>query len=62
MRGARICRVDENGHLNSANFRLQKRSAQFFIKRFSSQTESKDKKIIDCEPFVSVCDYDLSVA
>ena len=38
MRGAWICSVDENGHLNSTNLRLQKRSPQFFNKRFSSQT------------------------
>ena len=41
MRGAWICLVDENGHLNSANFRLQWRSTQFFKKRFSSQTIEK---------------------
>ena len=35
--GAWIWHVDENGHLNSANFRLKKRSAQVFNKRFSSQ-------------------------
>ena len=29
------------GHLNSANFRLQKRSSQFFNKRFSPQTFKK---------------------
>ena len=29
------------GHLNIANFRLQKRSAQFFHERFSSQTIKK---------------------
>ena len=28
MRGAFLCRVGEHGHLNSANFRLQKRSSQ----------------------------------
>ena len=41
LRGAWKCRVDENGHLNSANFRLQKRSAQLFNKRFSSQKIKK---------------------
>ena len=41
MRGACIRRVDENGFLNSANFRLQKRSSQFFNKRFSVQAIKK---------------------
>ena len=37
MRGAWICSVDENDPLNSANFRLQKRSSRFFNKRFSAE-------------------------
>ena len=42
MRGAWICHLDENGpgHLDSTNFRLQKRSFQYFNIRFSAQTIS----------------------
>ena len=39
-----MCLVDENGHLNSANFRMQKRSSQIFNKGLSAQT-SKNQSI-----------------
>ena len=54
-----MCRMDENCHLNSANFRLQKRSSQFFNKGFSAQTS---KNYIDCVPSAYVCNCCLSVA
>ena len=51
--------MDENGHLNSAIFRLQKRSSQFFNKGFSAQTS---KFYVDCAPSAYVCNRGLSVA
>ena len=54
-----MCSMDENDHLNSANFRLQKRAPQFFNKGFSAQTS---KNLIDCELSAYVCDRGFSVA
>ena len=50
--------MNENGHLNSANIRLQRSQLSFSTK----DLVLKRSKNIDCEPSVSMCYYDPLVA